>query len=62
MDSNKIISLISKFSKSLITFILGLISAYIGGVFYGEIGFLVGIIAFMVAVIVGINTKEIWSH
>ena len=38
---------------------LGLISAYIGGVFYGETGFLVGIIAFMVAVIVGINAKEI---
>lgn len=59
MDSAHIKKLISKFSKSVTTFICGLVAAYIGGMFFGEIGLLIGVIAFIPAVFVAINSKEI---
>lgn len=59
MDSKHIKNLFSKFSKSIITFACGLVAAYIGGILFGEIGFLVGVIAFIPAVLVAINSKEI---
>lgn len=34
-------------------------AAYIGGMFFGEIGYVVGAIAFIPVVLVAINSKEI---